>query len=234
MQKFTWSFTSDSNSVPILVNFSNQDLYLYSGCNQISKRIEIHHNHLKSKGQQIQTLMGCGLLQAQEELATRIFNDSKLEIHSNKINQKKLKVVLKDGSSYTFLGITLIPDLKNYNSELLKKFTWKQITDDGSHPLLLNFKPDRMSFFSSCNRLGRNYHIDDHHIIPLGDIGSPVKYCPQLYPKEKQLMRFISDPLSFQLDHSQQYPQLILKDKNKEIYIFHAIKYKEVLYTPDQ
>lgn len=120
LQKFTWSFTSDSNSVPILVNFSNQDLYLYSGCNQISKRIEIHHNHLKSKGQQIQTLMGCGLLQAQEELATRIFNDSKLEIHSNKINQKNLKVVLKDGSSYTFLGITLIPDLKNYHSELLK------------------------------------------------------------------------------------------------------------------
>lgn len=235
LQRYTWSYTSPHRRKPILVNISDQGTQIYGGCNQISKAHVLNGNHLKANPIQVQTLMGCGTLQHQEELASQIFTDANLAIQTTLNGQKQLKVSLKNGAVYNFQAIPAISDLKNYDNEILKKFTWQQISDEPSphqiQILLVNFTADRMLFYAGCNGMSMQYYIENSHIIPKGDFRSQVKFCGntqhELYIGQK-----ISKPMSLQFDFSAPLPKLILASKYQPNMIFQAIPRKENLKLP--
>ncbi|WP_373686263.1 META domain-containing protein [Acinetobacter sp. YH12097] len=49
--------------------------------------------------------------------------------------------------------------------------------------ITLTFNNGRMTFFRGCNRIGRNYDLEQHTLRFTGDIGSTLKFCPQLHQK---------------------------------------------------
>lgn len=235
LQQHTWTYTPPNSPVPILANISSQSIHIYSGCNQISKKHRLNGQHIQSNSLQHQTLMGCGNLQAQENLASKIFSDADLVI-SNPENQiKQLKVTLKDETNYTFQSIPYISDLKNYDAELLKKFTWQQIFDEFSpnqiQALLLNFTTDHMLFYAGCNGMSTQYNIENHTIIPKGDFRSQVKFCGNTQ-HELHISQSMSKPMSIRLDYSTIFPKLILESKYQPKVIFQAIPRKEDLKSP--
>lgn len=233
LQQHTWTYTPPNSTVPILVNISTQGTYIYSGCNQISKQHELNGNHLQAKSVQIQTLMGCGHLQDQENLASKIFSDAHLTILNTENQSKQLKVTLKDGTSYNFQPIPYIADLKNYDAKLLKKFTWQHITDDQNQvqkqALLLNFDPDRVRYYSGCNRNYYKYSIENNTIFHLGHYGGTVMMCP-INLQEKQFEQLSAKPFHFKLDYSTTFPKLILESKYQPNMIFQAIPRKKALH----
>lgn len=235
LQEFTWTYTPPNSSVPILVNISNQGTQIYSGCNQISKAHVLNGNHLKANPVQIQTLMGCSALEQQEKLATQIFNDAHLDIQTNANDQKKLNVSLKNGVTYTFQALPYISGLKNYDAEVLKKFTWQQISDEPSpdqiQSLLVNFTADRMLFFAGCNGMSMQYDIETSHIIPKGDFKSQVMFCGNTQ-HERQIGKSMSKSMSIRFDFSTSFPKLILESKYQPNMIFQAIPRKENLKLP--
>ena len=205
LNQHTWTYTPPNSTVPILVNISPQGTYIYSGCNQISKQHELNGNHLQAKSVQIQTLMGCGDLQDQENLASKIFSDAHLAILNTELQNKQLKVTLKDGTNYNFQAIPYIYDLKNYDAELLKKFTWQQISEEMSHekiqPLLINFTTNHLLFYAGCNRMSMQYQIENHQIIPKADFRSQVKLCGNSH-HERQIAQNMSKPMNIKFDYS--------------------------------
>lgn len=235
LQQYTWAYTPPNSTMPILANISSQGTHIYSGCNQISKTHTLNGNHLKTNPVQIQTLMGCGGLQSQEALACRIFTDSNLEIQTFSNDQKYLKVSLKNGAVYSFQAIPAISDLKNYDIEILKKFTWQHISDEPSpdqiKSLLINFTADRMLFFAGCNRKSQYYAIENKTLIPKGDFRSQVKFCGNTQ-HERQTSQSMSKPMNIRFDFSTLFPKLILESKYQPNMIFQAIPRKEDLKSP--
>ena len=233
LQQHTWTYTPPNSTVPILVNISTQGADIYSGCNQISKQHELNGNLLQSKSIQLQTLMGCGHLQDQENLASKIFSDAHLTILNTENQSKQLKVTLKDSTSYNFQPIPYIADLKNYDAELLKKFTWQHITDDQNQvqkqALLLNFDPDRVRYYSGCNRNYYKYSIENNTIFHLGHYGGTVMMCP-INLQEKQFEKLSAKPFHFKFDYSTTFPKLILESKYQPNMIFQAIPRKKALH----
>ena len=235
LQQHTWTYTPSNSAVPILVNLSNQALHIYSGCNQISKVYELNNNHLQSKSVQIQTLMDCGHLQDQENLASKIFSDTHLTILNTEQQTKQLKVTLKDGSNYNFQPIPYIVDLTNYDAELLKKFTWQQISEepgpDQIHALFINFTTDRMLFYAGCNGMSMQYSIDNNKIIPRDNFISQVKFCGNSH-HERQIAQTMSKPMNIKFDYSTAFPKLILESKYQPDMIFQATPRKDDLKLP--
>lgn len=235
LTQHTWSYTPPNSSVPILVNISTQGTDIYSGCNQISKAHVLDGNHLQSKGTQIQTLMGCGTLESQENLATQIFTDAHLNIQTHAKDQKKLNVSLKNGTIYTFQALPYISDLKNYDAELLKKFTWQQLIEDqlvnSSQTLLMNFTTDRMLFYVGCNGQSQKYILENKALIPKGDFRSQVKFCGNNH-HELHIAQAMSKPMNINFDYSTTFPKLILESKYQPNMIFQATPRKEDLKLP--
>lgn len=235
LQQHTWTYTPPNNTVPILVNISTQGTYIYSGCNQISKQHELNGNHLQSKSIQLQTLMGCGHLQDQENLASKIFSDAHLTILNTENQSKQLKVTLKDGTSYNFQPIPYIADLKNYDAELLKEFTWEQVSEELSpdkiQNLLINFTTDHILFYAGCNGKSQKYALEDHKIIPKGDFRSQVKFCGNNH-HELHIAQTMSKPMNIKFDYSTTFPKLILESKYQPNMIFQATPRKEDLKLP--
>ena len=235
LNQYTWTYTPPNSTVPILVNISPQGTYIYSGCNQISKQHELNGNHLQAKSVQIQTLMGCGDLQNQENLASKFFNDAYLTIFTTEQQTKQLKVTLKDATNYNFQAIPYISDLKNYDAELLNKFTWQQISEEMNHekiqPLLINFTTNHLLFYAGCNRMSMQYQIENHQIIPKADFRSQVKFCKN-YQHERQVAQNTSKPMNIKFDYSTTFPTLILESKYQPQMIFQAIPRQEDLKLP--
>lgn len=235
LQQHTWSYTPPNSSVPILINLSNQNASIYSGCNQISKPIQLIANHIKTNGAHIQTVIGCSTLETQENFATQLFNDTHLDIQTNANDQIKLNIFLKNGVTYTFQALPYISDLKNYDAELLKKFTWQHISDEPSldqiKSLLINFTADRMLFFAGCNRKSQYYAIENKTLIPKGDFRSQVKFCGNTQ-HERQTSQSMSKPMNIRFDFSTSFPKLILESKYQPNMIFQAIPRKEDLKSP--
>ncbi|RYL25205.1 META domain-containing protein [Acinetobacter piscicola] len=229
LTQYTWGYTPPNSSVPILVNISTQGTQIYSGCNQISKMHVLNGKHLKANPVQVQTLMGCGALEYQEQLATQIFTDAHLDIQTHAKDQKKLNVSLKNGAIYTFQALPSISDLPHYDAELLKKFTWQHQTDEPSldqiQPLLINFTADHMLFYAGCNRQSQNYILENKTIIPKGNLRSQVKFCGNRQ-HERQIAQSMSKPMSIRFDFSTALPKLILESKYQPTMIFQAIKNK--------
>lgn len=232
LQEYTWSYTPPNSSVPILVNFSNQNASIYSGCNEISKPIQRIANHIKTNGAHIQTVIGCSTLETQEKFATQLFNDAQLEIPISTDRQKQLNIILSNGERYIFHAIPYISDLKNYDIEILKKFTWEQLTEDHlpntSQILKINFTADRMLFFAGCNRKSQYYAIENKTLIPKGDFRSQVKFCGNTQ-HERQTSQSMSKPMNIRFDFSTLFPKLILESKYQPNMIFQAIPRKEDL-----
>ncbi|OOV83390.1 META domain-containing protein [Acinetobacter amyesii] len=59
------------------------------------------------------------------------------------------------------------------------------------------FNNGRMTFFSGCNRIGHNYDVEKHTLRFTGDIGSTLKFCPQLHLQELHIKCLLSQPLNF-------------------------------------
>ena len=232
LTQHTWSYTPPNSSMPILVNISTQGTQIYSGCNQISKAHVLDGNHLQSKGTQIQTLMGCGTLESQENLATQIFTDAHLDIQTHAKDQKKLNVSLKNGAIYTFQALPYISDLSYYDAELLKKFTWQHQTDEPSldqiQPLLINFTADRMLFYAGCNGQSQKYMLENKTLIPKGDFRSQVKFCGNTQ-HEQHIAHIMSKPMNIRFNFSTALPTLILESKYQPNMIFQAIPRKQDL-----
>ncbi|WP_180073245.1 MULTISPECIES: META domain-containing protein [unclassified Acinetobacter] len=50
---------------------------------------------------------------------------------------------------------------------------------------------------SGCNYIGHNYDVEKHTLRFIGDVGSTLKFCPQLHQQELHIKRLLSQPLNF-------------------------------------
>ena len=72
-----------------------------------------------------------------------------------------------------------------------------------------------MTFFSGCNRIGHNYDdVEKHTLRFIGDVGSTLKFRPQLHQKELDIKRLLSHPLNFHFSVMDSEIQLTLMSTN--------------------
>ncbi|WP_257222630.1 MULTISPECIES: META domain-containing protein [unclassified Acinetobacter] len=95
---------------------------------------------------------------------------------------------------------------------------------NGAPQNTLTFNNGRMTFFSGCNRIGRNYDVEKHPWRFTGDVWSTLKFCPQLHRLGLHIKRLLSQPLNFHFNIIDSKLQLRLMNTEQQFYIFQTIQ----------
>lgn len=104
----------------------------------------------------------------------------------------------RNQQTYIFKGIQRIADLRDFEAKQLTQKTWVLVENKAlPAPITLTFNNGRITFFSGCNRIGRNYDVEQHTLHFTGYVGSTLKLCAQLHQQELQIKRLLSQPLNF-------------------------------------
>lgn len=81
-----------------------------------------------------------------------------------------------------------------------------------------------MTFFRGCNRIGRNYDLQQHILRFIGDVGSTLKFSTQLHRLGLHIKRLLSQPLNFHFNVMDSKLQLRLMNTEQQFYIFQTIQ----------
>ncbi|WP_180094725.1 MULTISPECIES: META domain-containing protein [unclassified Acinetobacter] len=225
LQHYTWQHNPTDSRQPFLINFSAQQLHLYAGCNLISKHYHLNQQHLKTESSQLQTLIGCSKQSNNDVLFNQLFRDVNLKLLQKQNALPELIVMNNNQQTYIFKGIQRIANLRDFEAEQLTQKTWI-LVENKALPvqITLTFNNGRMTFFSGCNRIGRNYDVEKHTLHFTGYVGSTVKLCPQLHQQELHIKRLLSQPLNFHFNVMDSKIQLTLISTEQQSYIFQAIQ----------
>ncbi|MFU8927351.1 DUF4377 domain-containing protein [Acinetobacter puyangensis] len=113
LQGYTWSYQPQQNIPPIVLNFQDNRMSIYSGCNRMGTDFSLNQNTLKT-GNVISTKMACEPERMkQEQFAASLFQNRELALNLNTANpdQPLLTVRGADGQQYQFVG-TATPETK--------------------------------------------------------------------------------------------------------------------------
>lgn len=236
LQQHTWTYTPPNSEIPIQINFNNESIAIYSGCNLMSRKYKTQDHQIMLFDYLLSSTKACGELEKQESLTYGLFlQPHSFTLEQNPKNEMVLKLEHSNHQHYIFKAKPKKEDLEQSDLEVLTKFTWQHITDDQNQvqkqALLLNFDPDRVRYYSGCNRNYYKYSIENNTIFHLGHYGGTVMMCP-INLQEKQFEKLSAKPFHFKFDYSTTFPKLILESKYQPNMIFQATPRKEDLKLP--
>ncbi|UUS59973.1 META domain-containing protein [Acinetobacter sp. YH16056_T] len=158
-------------------------------------------------------------------LFNQLFRDVNLKLLQKQNALPELIVMNSNQQTYIFKGIQRIADLRDFEAEQLTQKTWVLVENKAlPAPITLTFNNGRITFFSGCNRIGRNYDVEKHTLRFTGDVGSTLKFCTQLHQQELHIKRLLSQSLNFHFNVIDSKIQLRLMNTEQQFYIFQAIE----------
>ncbi|WP_180007500.1 MULTISPECIES: META domain-containing protein [unclassified Acinetobacter] len=106
-------------------------------------------------------------------------------------------------------------DLRDFEAEQLTQKTWVLVENNAlTSQTTLTFNNAPVTFFSSCNHIGRNYDVEKHTLRFIGDVGSTLKFRPQLHQLGLHIKSLLSQPLNFHFSVMDSEIQLPLMSTN--------------------
>ena len=137
-------------------------------------------------------------------LFSQCFSDVNLKLLQKQNALPEFILTNRNQQTYIFKGIQWITDLHDFEAKQLTQKTWVLVENKAlPAQITLKFNNGRMTFFNGCNLIGHNY-----------DVGSTMKFCPQLHQKELDIKRLLSHPLNFHFSVMDSEIQLTLMSTN--------------------
>nr|WP_174505434.1 META domain-containing protein [Acinetobacter sp. Marseille-Q1620] len=117
LENYTWIYTSRKTKIPILVNFKNGNMTMYSGCNFMRQEYKISAQQIIPINYLISTTMQCNdELTRQESFINSIARTPllfKIEVIDHE--KKYLHLKMPDGKNHIFQATNKMNDLTQIN-----------------------------------------------------------------------------------------------------------------------